>query len=365
VGLETATYIASLVEANPDGTDQRTTADDHIRLVKATLKRSFPKVDGAISLSSVQFGFINDVSKSLQLQLNTLRDGSATANNAIYANSASFALKAGSVKAGSLEVSYSHIAQLNQANTFIGGLIHTFSSPALVIADVNGPLLRMIDSNAAADEQQWRIRNFNGSFQIGPEDDTGSLNAVAFLITRSGTSIAGMVLNADISVPATGALSLANISIRDAAILNTGTLDDARVAFSNVQQHEASLSVRHAVSASFANTCTSASSAALLAGLVPESGGGVSNVVTRNVAGDIFVRYINQSATPGESMSVGHIAAMTTSDGYWRVATVATVGSYLEARNITGRSGTAKNLASGSGPPSLTGSTNGDMWFYY
>jgi hypothetical protein len=99
VALETATYVANLVVTNPDGGDQRSTADDHIRLIKAVLTRTFPKLDSAVSLSAVQYHFLNDLSASVQVQLNQLRDGTATANAAIssrYANSASLALYANS-----------------------------------------------------------------------------------------------------------------------------------------------------------------------------------------------------------------------------------------------------------------------------
>lgn len=94
MALETASYVANLVATNPDGGDARSTADDHLRLIKASLKRTFPLLDAAVSVSAAQIMYVNDVSASIQLQLNQLRDGSATANaaiNARYANSASFA----------------------------------------------------------------------------------------------------------------------------------------------------------------------------------------------------------------------------------------------------------------------------------
>ena len=48
MGLETGTYINSLVSTNPLGSDERSKGDDHIRLVKATIKASFPDVDEAV-----------------------------------------------------------------------------------------------------------------------------------------------------------------------------------------------------------------------------------------------------------------------------------------------------------------------------
>jgi hypothetical protein len=51
LALETATYLDSLVTSNPAGGDQASTADDHIRLLKACLLRTFPAVAGEISAS--------------------------------------------------------------------------------------------------------------------------------------------------------------------------------------------------------------------------------------------------------------------------------------------------------------------------
>jgi microcystin-dependent protein len=54
MALETGTYISDLVPANPLGSDQIAYADDHIRLIKATLKASFPNVTGPVTLNQAQ-----------------------------------------------------------------------------------------------------------------------------------------------------------------------------------------------------------------------------------------------------------------------------------------------------------------------
>ena len=47
MGLESSTYIDGLVATNPLGTDNRNQGDDHIRLIKSTIKNSFPDVNDA------------------------------------------------------------------------------------------------------------------------------------------------------------------------------------------------------------------------------------------------------------------------------------------------------------------------------
>ncbi len=50
MGLETTTYIDGLVTTNPVGaTDGVAAGDDHIRLIKTTLKNTFPNVAGAMT----------------------------------------------------------------------------------------------------------------------------------------------------------------------------------------------------------------------------------------------------------------------------------------------------------------------------
>lgn len=49
MGLETGTYINSLNSANPAATDALSQADEHLRLLKSTVKATFPSVTGAIT----------------------------------------------------------------------------------------------------------------------------------------------------------------------------------------------------------------------------------------------------------------------------------------------------------------------------
>jgi hypothetical protein len=51
MALESATYINQLNALNPDGTDLVSTADDHLRLIKSTLKNTFPNVTGPVTLT--------------------------------------------------------------------------------------------------------------------------------------------------------------------------------------------------------------------------------------------------------------------------------------------------------------------------
>lgn len=96
MALETATYVDGLVNTNPASGDSRTTADDHLRLLKAALQRTFPNVDGAVTGTPASLNRTNDLTSSAQDQLDTLKDGkldsSATAAFAISAGGAQSAV---------------------------------------------------------------------------------------------------------------------------------------------------------------------------------------------------------------------------------------------------------------------------------
>ena len=54
MGLESTTYIDGLVSTNPTGTDPRSQGDDHIRLVKSTVKATFPNLTGAVNTTQAE-----------------------------------------------------------------------------------------------------------------------------------------------------------------------------------------------------------------------------------------------------------------------------------------------------------------------
>jgi hypothetical protein len=49
MALETGTFISDLVVTNPTGSDALAFADDHLRLIKSTVKATFPNISGAVT----------------------------------------------------------------------------------------------------------------------------------------------------------------------------------------------------------------------------------------------------------------------------------------------------------------------------
>lgn len=328
MGLETASFVANLVVTNPDGGDARSTADDHLRLIKAALVRTFPKLDSAISLSAAQVHFVGDLSASVQAQLNALRDGSATVNSALYANSAGNTSNLGGVPAATY-LTNNQTAQFDAALTQVARF---YGADAYFSWFQGSTRLGYVQMTTG------------GQMILNAEASTGSI-----ILYVNGTY--RFVINSD------GTLTIPG--------LITGTITQAQNATSasfatNASVATTATTATTATNATYAATCTSASSAALLSGYAAQESAVADTIVKRNSAGDVFGRYLNQSSGQ-DNTSVGHVACMTNLDGYWRPSTVAQLGSYLEARNITGRSGIAKTLST-SAP---SGGNNGDIHYRY
>lgn len=58
MALESATYIDELVASNPTSGDSAAQGDDHIRMLKAVLKATFPNLDGAMTATQDQLNAI-------------------------------------------------------------------------------------------------------------------------------------------------------------------------------------------------------------------------------------------------------------------------------------------------------------------
>lgn len=64
MGLETATYISDLVSTNPAANDAKSVGDDHIRLLKSTVKATFPNVTGAVTATHTELNIMDGVTAS-------------------------------------------------------------------------------------------------------------------------------------------------------------------------------------------------------------------------------------------------------------------------------------------------------------
>jgi len=88
MGLETGTYISDLNSSNPAAGDAVNEGDDHIRLIKSTVKATFPSVSGAVSSTHTELNLLDGVTANTTelnyVDVTTL--GTAQASKAVTAD---------------------------------------------------------------------------------------------------------------------------------------------------------------------------------------------------------------------------------------------------------------------------------------
>lgn len=67
--VESATYINTLDATYPTGADNRSEGDDHIRLVKATIKATFPNITAPLLVGQTEINYLTGLSSNLVGQL--------------------------------------------------------------------------------------------------------------------------------------------------------------------------------------------------------------------------------------------------------------------------------------------------------
>ncbi len=80
MALESGTYINSLVSTNPAATDGLAQADDHMRLIKATILASFPNIAGAMTAT-------HTVLNGLDARVQSLEDAFASGTKMLFQQS--------------------------------------------------------------------------------------------------------------------------------------------------------------------------------------------------------------------------------------------------------------------------------------
>ncbi|RMH12700.1 MAG: tail fiber protein, partial [Gammaproteobacteria bacterium] len=179
--LETGDYISDLVETNPPGTDERSTADDHLRLIKHILKTTFPNLNGAVNPTPAELNTLVGASTAGTV-LTTADEGSGGGIDADTVDGQEAAVLAppgvvqafagSTVPTGWLECNGAAINRTTYADLFAvigttygaGDGVTTFNLP-----DLRGEFIRGYDNGRGADvgralgsAQSWAIENIVG-----------------------------------------------------------------------------------------------------------------------------------------------------------------------------------------------------------
>lgn len=113
--------------------------------------------------------------------------------------------------------------------------LNVFTGQAQTLSSAQ-PELRLIETDGAADNKSWGILANAEAFIFRTRNDAVSTSADFFTVNRTGITVDSLALAAT-------TVTVNGQDVRNTAILTAGTLADARVAQSNVTQHQAALSI--------------------------------------------------------------------------------------------------------------------------
>lgn len=192
MGLETGNYIGDLVTTNPLVTDQKQFGDDHLRLIKSVLKKTFNGFPGQILAyaTEAQGATVNDYVLTLTDSIAAYSTPALYLFNATHTNTGPATLKIGALTAkGLLGVDKTGIAEGDITN----------GAAVLVMYDGNDFILLSANDKASR----------GGETYLGTHDYTGAVINVPTESLGNNTSkaastafvYAGLDLKADLDSP--------------------------------------------------------------------------------------------------------------------------------------------------------------------
>lgn len=92
MGLETTTYVSGLNASNPAATDGLAQADDHLRLIKSTLKNTLPNLSGAVTATQDELNVLDGATVTTD-ELNILAGAVPTTTEVNYLSGVTSAIQ--------------------------------------------------------------------------------------------------------------------------------------------------------------------------------------------------------------------------------------------------------------------------------
>lgn len=215
MALETGTYISDLVATNPTSGDPKSQGDDHLRLIKSTVKASFPNVSGAVTATHTQLnrvaerGYISGLiqstagsSSTITVSAGEAADSTAadilTLSSSINKTTSAWALGSGNggLDTGAIAPSSSYFLwAIKRVDTGVVDVLISLSASAPTMP-TNYTLKRLIGFARTNGSSQWEsftaYEETGGGIYIGWSSPTIEMSTTGLGAVRSVTTPVGV-----------------------------------------------------------------------------------------------------------------------------------------------------------------------------
>lgn len=261
MGLETGTYISDLVATNPTSTDPKSEGDNHLRLIKSTIKTTFPNINGAVNAtpaqlntlvgltastaelnildgvtaSTAELNFVDGVTSNIQTQLDAKQplDSDLTAvaglaTTGLVARTGSGTAAARTITAGSARVTVTNgdgvsgNPTIDLVGTGTGDVVGPASTTSGALAVFDGATGKLLTSGTSASHAG--ALNVTGILGVGTSsplssarqtvlfESGGSVNSASAMISYGGSpSILFRQASGTVSSPGASNTSVINL----------------------------------------------------------------------------------------------------------------------------------------------------------
>jgi hypothetical protein len=189
--LETAVYINGLNASYPEGGSDRTAADDHLRLIKAAVKASFPAISGAVSATHTELNYCVGLAETVGPLLQKF----SLSISAIGALATALSASVAPLSADLSRLSQTISVLRADVNTVMSGYVRCTAPSAAFTPTLS---VTQENSNAYAELTSWQF-GFTGS----GEEAYITVNAVVFTLTSTSGAV-GQSLLATVPIPPGG-----------------------------------------------------------------------------------------------------------------------------------------------------------------